>query len=520
MLVNAFELELYKANIQREEFCPYSGVLSWGHYWFLNNPAQSDAGIDRAVNLMYAHGLGRGFRTFINVYFDSYDVTEGDLPVQPYKLVKDSEGEYTYDLSMDNVEYWHRVGRLVKSMQIAGFKRKPFFTLGHRYQVCASDNTGIGPWCRNINNFTDMRIRERCPNIPTSCTKKILISGNWISKWYDSDFACEKEFIKCEYKRYAQRLKDLGVDTVEIYNEPPTDDISIDTSINAHKELIGVIPGNMKIQVNFNAPRVDCDPTVCNQNPLPCYCRSTNPPCEYSTNGPQRHNYTDANFKKAWNTFTEGIYKVDYFAVHGTRPANVYWIPQCANDPQIGIDLIAPKNDDNERMLELSSDGQHPCFQVLKHGNSHHLNAEVLKELMDFKESSTSPNDLYPALNFEMDVINEIPVVVNKMKNACFRNNDIPSVDVRANCWYEGPVIDYPCNSDDFEIAWTAMNVEPGTCTLDLLKKPNNNHFDVKERDSNTYKINYKPYNETFIFKCMKNSQEYVDKVTIYCKQQ
>lgn len=146
------------------------------------------------------------------------------------------------------------------------------------------------------------------------------------------------------------------------------------------------------------------------------------------------------------------------------------------------------------------------------HGYSHHLNAEVLKELMDYKESSASSNILFPALNFEMDIVTEIPVVLQKMKNVCMRNN-IPMVDVRINCSYEGPVKNYSC-SQPVEVAWTAMNVDSGTCTLERIKKDQIEN--VRERSSKTYTVSY-ANNETFIFTCKKDGIDYEDRVLVYC---
>ena len=298
---------------------------SWGAYDWLSCPALTLTDISNVVTDMAGHGF-RGFRTFINSYFGPYPQCNTGSP-------RDTVGRqpYAFDTSTqkfnllywdeasagpNDLSYWERVRAAVEKMAQAGF-RKILITLGHVYSP--------SPWLQdhNINKYGDFGAQ-----VP-SCqgnTTPINIGGAWIANWGSLN-QCQKDWIKAEYQRLAQKFMAVAEQAVpggsqllvfEIFNEADP------TTWPAHQELVQAlvqagVPA-ARIQVNIDAPLNG-----------PCGCP----------------NFDDTSFTTAWNNL---IGSVGSWAVHSL------W-PKCLTDCYSSSSFFWTTMWTSGK-LELSTDGQ------------------------------------------------------------------------------------------------------------------------------------------------------------------
>jgi hypothetical protein len=274
---------------------------------------------------MAGHGF-RGFRTFINFYFGPYPQCNTGSP-------RDTVGRqpYAFDTSTqkfnllywdeasagpNDLSYWERVRAAVEKMAQAGF-RKILITLGHVYSP--------SPWLQdhNINKYGDFGAQ-----VP-SCqgnTTPINIGGAWIANWGSLN-QCQKDWIKAEYQRLAQKFMAVAEQAVpggsqllvfEVFNEAGP------TTWPAHQELVQAlvqagVPA-ARIQVNIDAPLNG-----------PCGCP----------------NFDDTSFTTAWNHL---IGSVGSWAVHSL------W-SECLTDCYSSSSFFWATMWTSGK-LELSTDGQ------------------------------------------------------------------------------------------------------------------------------------------------------------------
>ena len=450
LIVRAFQLDLYKSSIPDRMFCPASGTLSWGGYDFTSPPALADADIDAAVNLMSNHGLGSGFRIFVNGYFK--DKTFG---IFPYVLFGDK-----YDLTSDNPLYWHRIERLIHSTDLVATRKKPVFTIGHVYQ-CHSEKgeSWIGPWCQPYNNNRPLDFVGECPELDDYCdidTNLLIdLKGDWLEKWDPGSSnaltLCEKAWIKCEYKRLAGKFKARGANVIEIYNEPsvfhncdlyPNYTIS-QAMITAHEQLLKVLKDEVgvKVQINIQPCRVNGEPKF------------------------------DEGFKQVWEHFTQPLPganypATDYWALHALLPQHTALIPSWMKESL---------NSYGKRIFENSTDGQHRCPPIAD--SVHDFAAEIFQKIITMQFNNNPLFPLFPSLLFEHDTVPFLGVTpiheIGELKNVCLELNQPDStvmVDVKAEC-SDGPLTFSKNDNkpDNAYIYWTSINAtscEISPCNL------------------------------------------------------
>jgi hypothetical protein len=248
---------------------------SWGAYDWLSCPALTATDIANVVGDMALRGF-RGFRTFMNAYFDldpeatAYQTCRGSdsnlnqRGVQPYAYDPQAG---KFNLCVWDTEYWNRVAAALQAMRDQGY-RKIMFTIGHKYQ-------GPNPYLPWVNNTNGVNI---C-NLAGNC--------DWITGWNSlkqrnvttCDFTGPADqWVIHEYKKLIRWLREvagaLGPDVpprivIEIYNEadPTKPDV-----LTAHCDIIQALRSefpDLRIQVNIDPPWNVWDTPCGTQQPLP-----------------------------------------------------------------------------------------------------------------------------------------------------------------------------------------------------------------------------------------------------------
>jgi hypothetical protein len=236
---------------------------SWGAYDWLSCPALTLEEIANVVVDMAGRGF-RGFRTFMNAYFDpkgeesAYQTCRGSdsklnqRGVQPYAY--DSQAD-KFDLCRWDTVYWDRVAKALDAMVNWGY-RKIMFTIGHKYQ---GPNPSL-PWVNNTNGVNICNLAGNC---------------DWITGWNSlkqrnvptCDFTGPADqWVIHEYKKLIRKLLDVAgtiqsdvadvrsLIVIEIYNEANPEDSDV---LPAHCEIIQALRSefpNLRIQVNIDPP--------------------------------------------------------------------------------------------------------------------------------------------------------------------------------------------------------------------------------------------------------------------------
>jgi hypothetical protein len=218
----------------------------------------------------------RGFRTFMNAYFDldpeatAYQTCRGSdsnlnqRGVQPYAYDPQAG---KFNLCAWDTEYWNRVAAALQAMRHRGY-RKIMFTIGHKYQ-------GPNPYLPWVNNTNGVNI---C-NLAGNC--------DWITGWNSlkqrnvptCDFTGPADqWVIHEYKKLIRRLREvasaLGPDVpprivIEIYNEADPTKPGV---LTAHCDIIQALRSefpDLRIQVNIDPPWNVWDTLCGTQQPLP-----------------------------------------------------------------------------------------------------------------------------------------------------------------------------------------------------------------------------------------------------------
>lgn len=270
----------------REVACslPNGGQWTWGGYEFPSQPLPPDViqqDIRWVTSFLRPYGF-TGMRAFVNAYFQS---ERGGWGVHPYSLKGPGSScghrpvtRYGYCLSEWDPEYFRRVALISQGIppQPGGHK-KITFTIGHKYQCIPSyvyGRANPAPWCSNIEG--------------------IQVQGDWITRW-DQFSDAERRWILQEYVRLTQKLREQGVDTIEIYNEA-----LISERYHA-RERISVIEAFQRLIRELKRSFPDLRLQV-NMEPL--------------WEG-EKAVLDDAGYVDAWHRLSPDI---DYWAIHGLLP--------------------------------------------------------------------------------------------------------------------------------------------------------------------------------------------------------